>query len=95
VPLNLNKFQFGDIRTAISADLFAVGITAANRRKFDGIQVGELPTIFVYQTRTGRLLFTIPMKPRSGDYDFALSPDGHRLAIFDGAAISMYSIPAN
>ncbi len=92
---NLNEFQFGDLRTALSADMFAVWITALKNRKFDGVQVGQIPTIFVYQTSTGKLLFTIPVKRESGNFDFALSPDGRFLAVFNGAAISAYSIPAS
>ncbi len=94
IPSNLNEFQFGAIRTASSADVFAIWITAFGKRKFDGVQVGQIPTIFVYRLGTGKLVFTIPLRPKSGNFDFGLSPDGRSLAVFDGAAVSVYSIPS-
>jgi hypothetical protein len=92
IPSNLNEFQFGAIRTASSADVFGIWITAFGKRKFDGVQVGQIPTIFVYRLGTGKLVFTIPLRTKSGNFDFALSPDARSLAVFDGAAVSFYSI---
>ncbi len=94
VAPSLNEFQFGDISTASSADMFSVWITSTGKRKFDGVSVSQIPTIFVYRVGTGKLVFTIPLKAKSGHFDFALSPDGRSLAVFDGAAASVYSIPS-
>jgi|ERR1017187_893445 hypothetical protein len=89
---NPNTFQFGDVRPAMSANEFAVWVTATRKTLFDGVQVGNKPTLFVYDT-SGKILFTVPVARKSGDFDFALSPNGNRLAVFDGAGINLYTIP--
>jgi hypothetical protein len=89
---NANDFQFGQIRTAMSANEFAVWITAYHKTLFDGVQVNSHPTLFLYDATNPKLLFTVPVKQKSGDFDFALSPDGSQLAIFDGAGIRLYAI---
>ena len=86
-------FQFGDIRTSMSGKTFALWITASHTEKFDAVQVGTSPKVFVYDTATGRLLATFVIKPRSSDFDFALSPSGGQLVVFDGADIRLYALP--
>jgi hypothetical protein len=92
---NANDFQFGGIRTAMSANEFAVWVTAYHKTLFDGVQIRNMPTLFVYDATSSKPLFTVPIGRMSGDFDFALSPTGSQLAIFDGAAISLYAIPRN
>jgi hypothetical protein len=94
IPLNSdpNDFQFGQVRAAMSANVFAVWITAHRKALFDGVHLGETPTLFGYEAATGKRLFTVPVERNGGDFDFALSPHGSRLAIFDGARFSLYTV---
>jgi hypothetical protein len=89
---NANDFQFGKIRTAMSSNELAVWITAYNKTLFDGVQVSSNPKLFLYDATNRRLLFTVSIERKSGDFDFALSPDGRQFAIFDGAGIRLYAI---
>jgi hypothetical protein len=89
---NANDFQFGRARAAMSAQEFAIWMTSMHPETFDGVRVGKTPTLLVYDASSGRLLFSIPIQRKSGNFDFALSPDGTRLAIFDGANLSLYTI---
>jgi len=89
---NPNTFQFGGVQPAMSANEFAVWVTATQKTRFDGVQVDNSPTLFVYDT-SGKLFFAVPIVRKSGNFDFALSPDGRQLAIFDGARISLYTVP--
>ena len=76
----------------MSGKTFALWITASHAEKFDGVQVGTSPKVFVYETATGRLLATFVINPRSSDFDFALSPSGGQLVVFDGADIRLYAL---
>ena len=66
--------------------------TAYHKTLFDGVQVSNTPTLFLYDATSSNLLFTAPIELKSGDFDFALSPDGSEVVIFDGAGIRLYAI---
>jgi hypothetical protein len=89
---DLSTFQFGAPRAAMSGGRFAFWIVGAKKVIFDGVQVTGRGRIFVYDAETGRRVYTIPLRPKDWDFDFALSPDGTRLAIFDGAKVRIYGI---
>jgi hypothetical protein len=90
---NPNDFEFGEIRTAMSANEFAVWITAYHKTLFDGVQIRSMPTLFVYDATSSKPLFTVPIGRRFGDFDFALSPDGSEVVIVDGAAtMRLYAV---
>lgn len=90
---NPNDFQFGAIQAAMSANKFATWITAHNKTQFDGVPLNHTPTLVLYDGESGKVVFTVPIKPGIGNFDFALSPTGGQVAIFDGARISLYVIP--
>ncbi|HEV2223719.1 MAG TPA: hypothetical protein VGR84_12020 [Candidatus Acidoferrales bacterium] len=87
-----NDFQFGRIRSAISGKRFAVWITAYHKTLLDGVEIRSSPTVFVYYVTNPKHVFALPLKSWGGDFDFALSPDGTELAIFDGARITLHLI---
>jgi hypothetical protein len=90
---NPNQFQFGNVRTSMSGSTFALWITSTRDSSFDGVPICKNPKVFVYDTESGKLLATLLINPKSGDFDFALSPGGSQLMIFDGSAIRLYAVP--
>jgi len=48
--------------------------------------------LLVYDATDPKLLRAIPIERKTGNFDFALSPDGRQVAIFDGARIRLYVI---
>jgi hypothetical protein len=92
VTSNPNDFQFGGIETAMSGNRFAVWVTADPKTLFDGVKLSSSPTLLLYATTNPHHLLAIPIDPQTGDFDFALSPDGSEVAIFDGARIRLYSV---
>lgn len=89
---NANNFQFGKIEMAMSGIKFAVWITAYKKTLFDGVEVGNSPTLFLYNTTSPNLALAIPIDRQTEDFDFALSPDGRELAVFDGTRIKLYAV---
>jgi hypothetical protein len=89
---NPNDFQFGEIRSETSGTRFAVWVTAYRKTPFDGVGVSSSPTVLVYDATDPKLLLTFPIERETGDFDFALSPNGRQVAIFDGARIRLYVI---
>jgi hypothetical protein len=89
---NPNDFQFGDIQYAISGNRFAVWVTAHRKTLFDSVEVHSLPTLFVYDCEGSKHLPSLKIKSVNGDFDFALSPDGGELAVFDGARVKVYAV---
>ena len=88
---NANDFQFG-IQSAMSGNVFAVWVRAYRGAMFDGVKMGSSPTLLVYDVTSPKLLRAIPMDHQRGDFDFALSPDGSEVVIFDGAAMRLYAV---
>jgi hypothetical protein len=89
---NPNGWQFGSMRPANSRKRLAVWVTAYRRSLFDGVEVSSSPTVLVYDVTDQKRLLAVPVKRQSGDFDFALSPNGTELAIFDGARITLHLI---
>jgi hypothetical protein len=89
---NLNGFQFGHIRSAISGDRFAVWVTASPEVVYDSVKIHSSPTLLIYDCEGSRHPPTVQIEPANGGFDFALSPDGRELAIFDGARIKLYEV---
>jgi hypothetical protein len=90
---NPNEFQFGSIRTSMSGKTFAVWLTSLQSATFDGVPLGKAPQVFVYDTESGKLLAILPVEPTSGNFDFALSPSGRQLIVFDGREVRLYTVP--
>jgi hypothetical protein len=90
---NPNEFQFGSVRISMSGNTCAVRVTSMRNASFDGMRLGKVPRVYVYDTESGKLLATFQIKRKSGDFDFALSPTGRQLIIFDGAGVSLYAVP--
>lgn len=90
-PVNAT-FQFGRIRWAAYGSKFAVWATASRKTRFDGYELDSSPTILVYLANGSTRIPGIKIAPVSGDFDFALSPDGNKLVLFDGAKIRLYAI---
>ena len=87
-----NDFQFSEIRSETSGTKFAVWVTAYHKTMFDGVEVNSSPTVLIYDATDPKILLAIPIEREAGDSDFALSPSGRQVAIFDGARIRFYVI---
>ncbi len=88
-----NEFQFGHMRSALSGTKFALWVSANNKSLFDGVKVHSPPTLFVYDfARPQSNPVVIYLKPVAGDWDFALSPEGTKFALFDGVRVQIYSL---
>jgi hypothetical protein len=89
---NRGTFDFGEMRSASSGIRFAVWVTAIKKGVFDGIEVKGSPILLVYDRPdpTSRPL-TISINPVDGQWDYAFSPGGAKLALFDGAKLRIYS----
>jgi hypothetical protein len=86
-------FQFGEIRSSTEGTGFAAWVAADKKSFFDGVAIADSPKLLVYdRSHTESAPATIPMNPASGDWDYSLSPNGTKLAIFDGARVRIYSL---
>jgi hypothetical protein len=89
-----NKFQFGEMRSAMSGTKFAAWVAATGKKAFfDGVEIGSTPTILVYDfARSKDDPVVIRMNPVEGLWDSALSPNGTKLALFDGSSLQIFSL---
>jgi hypothetical protein len=86
-------FQFGSIRSAMSGTRFAVWVTGGRNKFFDGVKIGAWPpALLVYDVASPKDPLVVPSRPVDGQLDFALSPSGTRLAVFDGARVLIYQL---
>lgn len=84
-------FQFSEMQCAMSGKRFAFWITGAKKALFDGVKINEWPpTILVYERDSSKTPLVIRTTPVEGQLDFALSPGGTKLAVFDGAKVQVY-----
>jgi hypothetical protein len=83
-------FEFGRIRSAMSGTKFAVWVVANQKASFDEVEIKSV-TILVYDLANLKdrpLVFRL--NPVRIDWDFALSPNGTALAVFDGANVQIF-----
>ncbi len=86
-------YQNGNIRSNSSGTRIAVWVTGPKKALPDGVQVrGWPPTLLIYEVINPKDRLVLPIKPVDGDFDFAISPTGNKLAVFDGARIQVYSL---
>lgn len=85
-------FAFGELKPTVPGNRFAVSVVSVQKGKFDGIEINSNPTILVYEVVTPKEPTVIRLKPRASDWDFALSPSGQRLAVFDGKNVEIYTL---
>jgi hypothetical protein len=87
-----DAFEFGRMRSAMSGTNFAVWISANRRALFDEVEMSSL-TILVYDTANLKKRPSVfHLKTVKSDWDFALSPNGTKLAFFDGTSVEIYSL---
>ena len=86
------RIQCGNIQPALQGGTFAIWASSARPLSLGASHLEDRPTVIVYRTATGEIIRSIPFQPRSGDFNFALSPEGKRLALFDGEDIFVYSL---
>lgn len=85
-------FEFGRMRSAMSGTNFAVWVSANRRALFDEVEMSAL-TILVYDIANLKSRPSVfRMKTVKSDWDFDLSPDGTRLAFFNGASVEIFSL---
>jgi hypothetical protein len=87
-----NLIQFGSMRSAMSATRFCLWVTAYRKAVFDGVKITSSPTLLLYDAVSPKVPVAIPIKPVEGWWDYALSPSGNRLAVFNGAKVLVYSL---
>ena len=77
---------------------FAVGVQRLRGERMARVFDVDAPvaggTIEVYSVALKRCVLTVPvlLLPKS-DYDFALSPDGSKLAVLNDRSVSLYAVP--
>ena len=87
------NIQVGNIRWALSGTAFAVWLQAIHSQLFDGTKVGQSPIVFVFDPQLPSHVLSVNVNPVDFDFDFALSPSGDRIAVFDGSNLKIYRIP--
>jgi hypothetical protein len=84
-------FDFGEIRSDSSGTRLAVWVIATKKRSFDGVALKNLATLLVYNRSDPKgHPQAIPIKPIEGQWDYAFSPSGEKLVLFDGAKLRVY-----
>jgi hypothetical protein len=92
-PSDPKAFEFGEIRSCTAGTRFATWAIAAKKGLFDGVTIKNSPTLLVYDLRSsGDRPLTIPIRPASGNWDYVLSPNGTKVAVFDGAMLRIYDL---
>jgi hypothetical protein len=87
------RFQFGSIQCALSGTRLGLWLTGDKKAFFDGVKVSTWPpTILVYDTDGPKNPFVIRTTPVDGQLDFSLSPNGTKVAVFDGAKVLIYEM---
>ena len=87
-----NVFEFSEMQSAMSGTKFAMWVVANRKASFDEVEIKPV-TILVYDfARLEDSPAVIRMKSVRSDWDFALSPNGTKLALFDGATVQIYSL---
>jgi hypothetical protein len=75
---------------------FAVSLSGLKKKiEFDGVLLarGPLETILIYDESCRQNVFSVAYRIGAHDSDFALSPDGHTLAVLEGTTINVYTLP--
>ena len=81
------------MRGALSGTRFGLWLTGYKKSFFDGVKVSKWPpTILVYDTDGRKDPYVIRTTPIDGQLDLALSPNGTKVAVFDGAKVLIYWI---
>lgn len=87
-----DAFEFGRMRSAISGTKFAVWVSASRRAMFDEVEISSL-TILVYDiANLKNRPSVLHVRATKSDWDFALSPNGTKLAFFNGANVKIFSL---
>lgn len=86
--------EFGEIYPSLSGNRFAVWVTADRRYVFNSVtlQKAPSPNVLVFDTVKPQHVFATTIRAKTSEWAFALSPDGTKLAIFDGVTIALYRI---
>lgn len=92
----LKNLQFGWIRSSQDSTRFGVWITASRSSIFDGTTIPPWTpsvSILIYDVAdANRKPLQFNIKPVDGQWDFAISPSGASLGVFDGATVRVYSL---
>jgi len=87
-----HMFQFGETVSNLSGSRLAVWVTSEPKGIFDGVKINSSPTLFVYDVLGLRRLSLVSIKSVNGQWDVAFSPDGAKLAVYDGAKLKIYAV---
>jgi len=85
-------FQFGETVSDLSGTRLAVWVTSSPKGIFDGVKIKNSPTVLVYDVVGLVRRSVISIKEEYGQWDVALSPDGAKLAVFDGVRLKIYAL---
>lgn len=91
---NYHRLQFGDVSPALAGERFAVCVWSDHKFVFDSVVLPTAPkaTVLVYNALRSKHVFAVTVNSKSGQFDYALSPDGKTLAIFDGGEVRSYDV---
>jgi len=69
-----------------------VWVTSSPKGSFDGVKIKNSPTLLVYDVVGLVRRSVISIKEEYGQWDVAFSPDGAKLAVFDGVRLKIYGL---
>jgi hypothetical protein len=90
--LDPSVLQFGKIQSAMDGTRFALWVKAERKALLDGVDIKSEPIVLVYDVGRPEKCFAVQVKTVRAQLDFALSPNGKKLAVFDGAKVRVWSI---
>jgi hypothetical protein len=91
-PKDHESFQFGNMKTALSGTRFGLWLASDRKASFDAVQIKGINIMIYDVADLNRRPWALRMKPTQSTWDFALSPRGAKLAVFDGSHLQIYSL---
>ena len=88
--------HFSVVSTAAAAPRFAVDLSGPKKTSFHGVKIiNGSPVMFIYDAHRGKSIAALRLKfLDNGEYNFALSPNGTQVAVFDAHGLKIYSLDA-
>jgi hypothetical protein len=89
----LCRLSFGETRSDMAGMRFGIWVTANKNAVFDSVKINAWPTVTILVYEVGSPKdhpLVVSTKSSNGLWDFTLSPDGSKLAVFDGVNVQVY-----
>lgn len=87
------RIAHGFAERNLSGTRFLLNYVGDRRSVIDGVAISEDGTFLVYDVIAQKLVFSLSNQKLSWDNTAALSPDGTKLAVLNGASVRIFRIP--